>query len=219
MRLEGRLRVLGLDDFWFKVVLALSGSIGVAWSVAKVARITRVKCLEPGTSVLIRILGSNHRSTFISATSDGWLLSAPDPLEYHRPFRIGDPIVLEVKAQKGVQLFRATILGCGVFDMLISRPAIARIQERRELPRLAKVGHVDARMDGNRVALIDLSRRGARLRAQSNRDKGQRVKLEMEGCTEPVYGWVLASANGAKGFDLRVRFEDDAELGSLTGAA
>lgn len=211
--------MLGLDDFWFKVVLALSGSIGVAWSVAKVAMITRVKCPEQGTSVLIRVLGTSHRSTFISATSDGWLLSAPDPLETHRPFRIGDPVVLEVKAEQGVQLFRATILGCGVFDMLISRPAIARIQERRELPRHAKVGHVVARMDGNRVALIDLSSRGAKLRAQSNREKGQRVKLELEGFTEPVYGWVLASANGAKGFDLRVRFEDETKVEAVVGAA
>ena len=103
--------------------------------------------------------------------------------------------------------------------VIVDVPSIWNTDDRRDSKRLRNLGHLEAKLDGHRVGVLDVSVFGARLNSQKEMPCGERVRLEIQGLNQEVYGWVLACDRKGDRHTVRIRFEEELELATLQKAA
>jgi hypothetical protein len=133
---------------------------------------------------------------------------------------VGEYITMETVMNQGVVVYRTTVRKISTVPhaITVDKPTIWHVEDRRESVRIDEIGHLTAKLDGNNVGLLDMSACGARIRSQAKRSAGDRVKLEVAGFNEPIYGWVLDTDRRGDRYFLRLRFEEETDLSSLVGA-
>ena len=131
-----------------------------------------------------------------------------------------EPITIETVVDGGIAVYRSTLLSRGTHPdcLIVDKPAFWHVENRREDGRIANLGHIAAKLDGDKVSLMDVSACGARIRSQAGVKSGERVKLEVTGMQDAVYGWVLDSDRRGDRYILRLRFEEETDLSAIVGA-
>ena len=212
--------MLGIDGFWLSICGVFAGSMALGFVCVKFLR--RKKAPVPKVNAVLRITsaGTVYRAHFVGERPDGWSFTPPLQRDSYVPIRVGEPITIETVMDGGVAVFRTTLRERSVNPPLLiaDKPAFWHVEERRDSIRIEDIGHVNAKLDGDKVGLIDLSACGARIRSQAVRKEGDRVKLEVSGLGDAIYGWVLDSDRRGDRYILRMRFEEETDLSALVGA-
>lgn len=197
-----------------ELLLFFAGSLGtsflVAWAFLR--RNDKPMSLRPGAVFRLRCQEGIHRATLVEETSRGWLLGAPLQRDSYVPIRVGEKMLVEATDENGAFLFRTEVLEREVTGhrLLIARPKrLSRIERRGE--RRRREVALDAMLDGEEGKVVDLSRFGARIATRASLTRGERVRLDVDGASGPMYGWVLEAMPGSdlgyNSSEVRVRFE------------
>ncbi|MFY9233246.1 MAG: flagellar brake protein [Fimbriimonadaceae bacterium] len=193
--------------------LVFAGSFGLAWLlVAWRKRATRLK-LAPGMILRLRGREGVYRASVISENALGWVLGAPIKRDHYVPLRPGELLVAEAAGENGACIFRTEVLSRDIetHQIVIARPQRHSRLERREMSRKRLVSTLDALLDGDEARVVDLSEHGARVATRLPLSKGERVRLDISGRPEPMFGWILEALPGGSfgynGSEVRVRFE------------
>jgi len=206
-----------------ELILAITGifaaSFAVGFTVTRMRR--RAKAPIPKVNAVLRVMtsGAVYRAHFVGEKDGGWAFTPPLQRDAYVPLRSGEPIVLETVMDGGIMVFK-TILKArhNAPPLMIAEiPSSWHVEDRRESIRIGEVGHLQTKLDGDRVSLVDVSACGARIRSQARKSVGERVKLEIVGKAEAVYGWVLEEFRKGDRYILRVRFEETADIAGLVG--
>lgn len=194
-------------------LICFSLSCGVAYLVTLVIRRSRRVSLADGAVLRLRCASGMYRCKLLEKTRQGWVISAPLQRDVFVPLRPGDLMTVEAADATGAFLFRSAVIArdADSHRLTIRPPADLRRVERRERPRTNKSQQVSAVLEGQQAKVVDLSAVGARVATRAQVMRGERVRLDMEGRPEPVFGWVLETLPGSDlGYDsceVRLRFE------------
>jgi hypothetical protein len=182
--------------------------MSAAWLVIRFLRRSDAPKPVRNAPVRVRIGGARYASQFIGLRSGGWALTMPSGRDMLRPIVPGEPAQIEVSHARGLMVMETIVRGnAGV--LLVDAPRKWRVEDRRCTPRNVEVGHVSARLDGDRVSLVDLSTCGAKLKSREARLPGERVKIEIGGHNRSIFGWVIGSVQQHDRFVTRIRFEEE----------
>jgi len=194
------------------------GSCVLGYAATKIKR--RRKPPVPQVNAVLRILtsGTVYRAHFVGVQPEGWAFTPPLQRDNYVPLRPGEPLVIETVMNGGVMIFRTTLKARHNSPPLLiaDKPTSWHLDDRRESIRIGEVGHVQTKLDGDRVGLVDVSACGARVRSQARKAPGERVKLEITGMAEAIYAWVLDVSRKGDRYMIRLRFEETADLTALT---
>lgn len=175
----------------------------------------------PKHNAILRIssLSSMYRAHFIGEVKEGWAFTPPLQRDELIPIKMGEPITMETVVDGGIAVYRTTLRSRGTHPdcLIVDRPAFWHVENRREDGRIANLGHISAKLDGDKVSLMDVSACGARIRSQAERAKGERVHLEIAGMAEPISGYVMDTDRKGDRFFVRMRFEEMTDLAPLLG--
>ncbi len=213
--------MLGTDNFWLSISGVFVASVALGFVVTKVRR--RAKRLPiPKQNAVLRIstAGCIYRAHFIGERPDGgWAFTPPLQRNSYVPIRPGDYIILETVTDRGMAVYKTSVKERSTTPpMLIAhRPTFWHIEDRRDFARIDEIGHVQAKLDGDKVGLVNMSACGARIRSQARRSPGDRVRLDVAGFGEPIHGYVLDSDRKGDRYIIRLRFEEETDLGALVG--
>jgi len=160
-----------------------------------------------------------YRAHFIGELKDGWAFTPPLQRDGLIPMKVGEPITIETVVDGGIAIYRSTLISRGTHPdcMIVDKPAFWHVENRREDGRIANLGHIAAKLDGDKVSLMDVSACGARIRSQAERSKGDRVRLEIAGMAKPITGYVMDTDRKGDRFFVRMRFEEMTDLAPLLG--
>ena len=213
--------MLGIDSFWLNISAVFAGSMLLGIVAVKFKR--RHKTLPiPKLNAVLRISSSGciYRSHFIGERPGGWAFTPPLQRDAYVPIRPGDYIIMETVMEQGVVIFKTTVTERSMNPPMLvcQKPTFWHVEDRRDFARIDEIGHLQAKLDGDKVALMDMSACGARIRSQARRQPGDRVKLEVAGFDEPILGYVLDSDQKGDRFITRLRFEEETDLRALVGA-
>jgi hypothetical protein len=205
------------------IVLFTFGAFGAAallgYAVVRVFGRKRVPIPKQNAILRISSLSSMYRAHFIGELKDGWAFTPPLQRDGLIPIKIGEPITIETVVDGGIAVYRSTLLSRGTHPdcLIVDKPAFWHVENRREDSRIANLGHLSAKLDGDKVSLMDVSACGARIRSQAERSKGDRVHLEIAGMNEPISGYVVDTDRRGDRFFVRMRFEEATDLAPLLG--
>ena len=198
-------------------IFALSFAAGYA--ITRMRR--RAKAPIPKVNAVMRIMtaGTVYRAHFVGEKEDGWAFTPPLQRDNYIPIKVGEPVVIETVMDGGIVVFKTYLKARHNAPplMIAAKPANWHVEDRRESIRIGEVGHLQTKLDGDRVGLLDISTCGARIRSQARKAAGERVKLEVAGQDEALYGWVIEEARKGDRYIIRVRFEEPADLAQLVG--
>lgn len=205
-----------------EITIAIAGifvaSFAIGFAITKMRR--RATAPIPKVNAVLRIMtaGTVYRAHFVGEKEDGWAFTPPLQRDAYVPLRPGEPLVIETVMDGGIMVFKTTLKARHNSPPLLiaAKPATWHLEDRRESVRIGEVGHLQTKLDGDRVALLDVSACGARVRSQARKTTGERVKLEIAG-RDDVYGWVLEEFRKGDRYIIRLRFEEEANLASLVG--
>jgi hypothetical protein len=218
--LEVQQKVLGLDGFWLLIAGVFAGSAALGFLFVKVLR--RKQPPLPKVNAVLRIVSSGtvYRAHFCGEKPGGWAFTPPLQRDAYVPIRVGEPIIIETVMDGGIAIFRTTLKERSTHPpMLIAeKPSFWHTEDRRDSTRIEDIGHINASLDGDKVKLLDLSACGARIRSQARHKEGERVKLDIPGFAESIYGWILDMERKGDRYILRMRFEQETDLSTLVGA-
>jgi hypothetical protein len=217
--LEVQQKVLGLDGFWFIVAGVFVASVALGFLFVKLSRPRKLPV--PASNAVLRIVSSGtvYRAHFCGEKPGGWAFTPPLQRDNYVPIRVGEPLIIETVMEGGIAIFRTTLKERSTHPpMLIAeKPSFWHIEDRRDSIRIEEIGHVNVSLDGDKVKLLDLSACGARIRSQARHKAGDRVKLEIAGIAESIYGWILDMERKGDRYILRMRFEEETDLSALAG--
>jgi hypothetical protein len=194
--------------------LSFSLSCAVAYFLVKRREHSHALKLEPGTTLRIRTGGAMYRSTLVQAGDKLWALSAPLQRDSHVPIRPTERLLVQAADDDGAYFFRTEVISRDVeaHQLIVRAPKAVKRLERRVTGGRRREVCLPASLDGQEARVIDLSSAGARIATRANVGRGQRVRLDMAGHPEPIYGWVLdqiaGSDLGYESSEVRVRFEE-----------
>lgn len=212
--------MLGIDSFWLSIGGVFVGSMALGFLTVKFLR-RRKQVPVPKLNAILRISTSGcvYRAHFIGERPGGWAFTPPLQRDGYVPIREGDYIIMETVMDQGVVVFKTTVKERSTTPpMLVAeRPTFWHVEDRRDFARIEEIGHLQAKLDGDKVGLMDMSACGARIRSQARRAPGERVKLEVAGFEEPIHGFVLDSDRKGDRYITRLRFEEETDLGALVG--
>lgn len=207
-------------EFWLLVLSSLGVSTLLGFAFVKFFRGKQAPV--PKTNAIFRIssLGTVYRSQFIGERPDGWAFTPPIQRDNHVPIKVGEPVVLETVVDHGVAVYRATLKSRSNSPamIIVEKPTFWRIEDRRDSVRIAEVGHMTAKLDGDTVGLLDMSACGARIRSQARHEAGQRVTLEVAGFADAIHAWVIDSDRKGDRYVMRLRFEEETDMSPMVGA-
>jgi hypothetical protein len=212
--------VLGLDNFWLSIGGVFVGSMALGFLAVKLKRRSHPPIPKLNAVIRLTSAGRVYRSHFIGVRSSGWAITPPIQRDDYIAIRPGEPVIIEAVMEKGIAVFRTTLKEISKFPpmLVVDKPAFWHVDDRRDSIRIEDIGHMQAKLDGNKVALVDMSACGARVRSQAGVKSGERVKLEVAGLNDAVYGWVLDSDRRGDRYILRLRFEEETDMSIFVGA-
>lgn len=209
-----------LNGFILNIAGVFVGSMVLGFVVVKLMRRSQPPVPKLNAVVRISSAGTMYRAHFIGERPEGWAFTPPLQRDSYVPLRTGEPIIMEVVMETGVVIFRTTLVERSINPpmMIAAKPASWHVEDRRDSIRIEEIGHLQAKLDGDKVGLLDMSACGARIKSQARRSSGDRVKLEVNGFGDAIYGFVLDSDRKGDRYILRMRFEEETDLSALVGA-
>lgn len=209
--------MLGLDNFWLNIGTILVGASMLSYLIIKAVRQKRTPV--PKQSAMLRVTNgaTMFRSQFLGVRPDGWSISTPIQRNTWIPLKPGDLLTIETIHNRGIAIYRTTLkyVSKNPSMIVVEVPSIWQADDRRDEERITTLGHLESKLDGHRVGILDISTCGARLNSQEAFPNGQRVRLDVVGLEEPISGWVLASDRRGDRFVVRLRFEEILDLEPL----
>jgi hypothetical protein len=200
-----------LEIFWLKIFVVGAGAMALGLWIVHFLRNHGVPTPPRNAKVRLKICGTSYQSTFLGIRDGAWALAMPRRSELARPIHRGEFVQLTAGHNRGVLVMDANVrASAGV--LLVDRPSAWRVEDRREDERFTDVGHLNCKLDGDRAALEDISPKGARVRLRDPLAIGQRIRLEVAGFEESIYGWVLACTKWPDRHVARIRFEDEVDM-------
>ncbi len=212
--------MLELNESLVYAVGAFIGSVVVSYITFRIIKSKKLPVPKQNAILRVSSSGSMYRSQFIGERPDGWAITSPLQRDSYVPVKEGDYIIMETVVPKGVAVYKTTILKRANNPpmIIVQKPTLWHVEDRRDAIRIEDIGHLPAKLDGDKVGLLDMSACGARIRSQARRSEGDRVKLEVNGFPDGIYGWVLDSSRKGDRYILRLRFEEETDLSALVGA-
>lgn len=211
------------------IILIINGgffALVVIWTLATKGwqrlswRLFRKELVVPphGASVKVRTLEATYSSRFIGVTPNGWAIESI--AEAIPAVRLLESAVAEIACENGVVRFRTEIVELtSSHHATVMRPPIeTRVGNRRNRKRVELEERPAVYLEGLNGVIQDISEGGARLSANHVARKGERVRLNIPGSTEPLVGHVVeALPPTMRGFanDVRVLFERPVALKDL----
>lgn len=171
-----------------------------------------------GASVRFRTLDAVYHSRFLGVTPDGWAIESI--AEAIPAVRAGESGIAEISCESGVARFRTEIVELrGLKHSSIMRPPIeTKVGNRRTQKRVALEDRPMVYLEGMNSVVQDISEGGVRLSANHMAKRGERVRLDIPGYSEPLLGYVVESLPSTTfGFanDVRMLFERPIALKDL----
>jgi hypothetical protein len=200
-----------LDIFWIKIFVVGAGSIALGLWLVQYLRSRSAPSPARNAKVRLRVCGTTYQSTFLGTRNGQWALALPLRSELVRPIHNGEFVQILAGHKAGIVVMDTTVRA-NVGVLLVDSPSKWRVEDRREDLRISDVGHLQTRLDGDRVALEDISPKGARVKLRDELTIGQRVRLDVLGFEESIYGWVLACAKRPDRYIARIRFEEETDM-------
>lgn len=212
--------MLELNGLILNVAGVFVASMLVSYFLIKRKRRGRAPLPKVNAILRISTSGCVYRAHFIGERPEGWVFTPPLQRDSYTPMRVGEYITMETVMDSGVVVYRTTVREISRMPhaITVDKPTMWHVDDRRESARVDEIGHLAAKLDGDKVGLLDMSACGARIRSQAKRSSGDRVKLEVAGFEEPIYGWVLDTDRRGDRYYLRLRFEEETDLSTLVGA-
>jgi len=209
--LEAQVREMPIDVFWIKVFTLGTGSLLLGlWLVLHLRRQT-VPAPRRNAKIRLRLGGTTYQSMFLGERERAWAVAMPSRSDLLRPIHQGECVQVMAGHENGIAVMD-TVVRANAGVLLLERPNKLKVEDRREDLRISEVGHLSVRLDGDRSSLEDISPKGARLRVRDSLAIGQRVRLEVSGFTESIYGWVLSCVQRGERYVVRIRFEVETDL-------
>jgi len=179
--------------------------MGVAYAVEK-KRQSRNQIRTPAKGAAVRLFVGSHmaRCRFEAQEQGRWRLSPPITVGSTAAVLSGHAVKGEVNAPNGVILFRSRVESISPADggIILAPPEFSMFRDRRIEPRRAYIAA--AKLENQDAKIVDISPSGIRLRSRARVRLGDRVRIDLPGSEEPVFGWVLDNEND----QVRVRFEE-----------
>lgn len=209
-----------LNGLILNIAGVFAASMLISYLIVKRKRRTRVPVPKVNAILRVSTSGCVYRAHFIGVRPEGWVFTPPIQRDAYIPMRVGEYITMETVTERGIAIYRTTVreISRVPHAITVDKPGLWNVDDRRESSRIEQIGHLTAKLDGNNVGLVDMSACGARIRSQAKRNTGDRVKLEVAGFDEPIYGWVLDTDRRGDRYFLRLRFEEETDLSTLVGA-
>ncbi|MCC7230425.1 MAG: hypothetical protein IT203_08510 [Fimbriimonadaceae bacterium] len=207
-------------EFWLLTLSSLGVSTLLGFAFVKHFRGKQAPVPKANAIFRISSLGTVYRSQFIGERPEGWAFTPPIQRDNHVPIKVGEPMVLETVVDQGVAVYRATLKARSHSPsmIIVERPSFWRVEDRRDSVRIADVGHMTAKLDGDTVGLLDMSACGARIRSQARHEAGKRVKLEVGGFDDAIHAWVIGTVQKGDRYVMRLRFEEETDMSPMVGA-
>ena len=207
-------------EFWLLILATFAASAAMGFWLVK--RMRKEQIPVPRTNAILRVssLGSIYRSQFIGELPEGWAFTLPIQRDNYSPIEIGEAITIETIVDKGVAVYRTTLKRRSTTPAMfvVAKPTFWHVEDRRDSIRIGELGHMNAKLDGDTVGLLDMSACGALVRSQARHESGKRVRLEVAGFAEAIQAWVLDEVRKGDRYILRLRFEEEMDLSPMMGA-
>lgn len=193
-------------------IVIFGASMLVSYGVVKLILKLRPKPTLPENALLrIKSPSGLYRARYLGTSKEGFLLSAPMQRDRHVPLRVGEDLVIEASAPGGALLFRSRVVArqTDPHALVVALPKKIHRIERRETPRSRDAEGELVRVENARAWIIDLSPEGIRCECDALVAKGERVRIDFPGESDPAYGWVLDVMPSGDGRTIaRMRFEE-----------
>ena len=171
-----------------------------------------------GARVKIRTAGAVYDSCFMGTTTQGWAIE--NLAEAIPAVRMGESVLVEISCENGAVRFRSELLELlDNHNATIMRPPTETVLgNRRNQKRHVFESRPTIYVEGTSSIMQDVSEGGARISTPHLLRRGERVKLEIPGQTDPLLGHVLeVFPNKTRGYanDVRVVFESPVKVGAI----
>ncbi len=200
-------------------VFVASVVLGMFWYRIRFGIQASKQMLMPETAVVIKTSSGIYRSRFAGDEDRGLRFESLLSRQFFVPIRVGEFVTIETATKRGIVLFRSKVVDRdeATHEIIVERPIAISNIDRRDSKRFAcNNSAVVVKLDGAATQLIDVSSKGAKLRAKCEFAKGERVSVELPWQLTEVGAWVIESANLGRGDDacsiLRIMFEEPAQL-------
>jgi hypothetical protein len=212
--LEEQQKVLGIDTIWFIIPGVFLLSLGLGFSIHRILRPKRPPV--PETNAILRICAgaTSYRAHFVGVCPGGWAFTPPLQRDNYVALKPGAPIIMEAVVPGGVAILRTCLIErtLNPATWVAMEPEFWHVENRREAPRKEQLGHLEAKLNGNSVAMLDMSETGAQVRAKAPHQKGEPVKLCVSGLEDEMAAWVVDCDRRGDRYYLRLQFEEPANL-------
>lgn len=198
---------------------ALAAAVSFAVSLILIRLFARRhrNILDPGCAVRLRTSDGVYRTRFTGPNQLGLVFAAPLQRDCYVPISVGAPVTVEAPGRRGVLLFRTKVAhrDAATHEIVLETPAKVFQEDRRQTKRCAH-GQTAIEVEGAAAWLCDRSEIGLRFTTDRRLQSGERIRIDLPGDDEPIFGWVLhcgPNVDGGKGsYVVRVRLESNLDL-------
>lgn len=197
--------------------LAAAISFGLSLTLMRLFARRARHILDPGCAVRLRTADGVYRTRFAGPNRLGLVFAAPLQRDSYVPISVGAPVTVEAPGKNGILLFRSKVAhrDAATHEIVLETPAKVFREDRRQSKRCTHT-QTAIEVEGAAAWLCDRSEVGLRFTTDRSLKSGERVRVDLPGDEEPIFGWVLhcgPNVDGGKGsYVVRIRLETNLAL-------
>jgi len=188
--MDGTLELIG------SLAIVFAASCGIAYALTRLKLGNRVPFVPAETPIRLSAASGSYRSRVLECNPDGWVIAAPLQRDAYVPLRVGESVVVQAPAEKGLWMFRSEVrerrLDGHVF--VLAKPERAYLKDRRSCRRDASVSGQQVLLNGSETELSDLSSGGARVLTTAAVTPGDRAVVRLAANEPEIEAWILDCA-------------------------